>query len=172
MTMLVSWLITSYKGIKMKLSYCLLISLSKKKTLLKRKWRLFLSTVLRILRNLLLTAMLMLNMLFAVVLTATSVVKIFLKTLVFNPSLLIKCNKPTFITKHGREVIDISVWNSSCTNPIKDWKMSDKVAMSDHWLIVFSFTGHASVIPEGRSTKNRNHVSIMMIWRAHQKHSW
>nr|XP_015922911.2 uncharacterized protein LOC107451358 [Parasteatoda tepidariorum] len=61
--------------------------------------------------------------------------------LVFNLYVLNKCNEPTFVTCNRREVIDLTLCNSSSVDYVNDWKVSGAVTASDHQLITFSIKG-------------------------------
>jgi hypothetical protein len=54
---------------------------------------------------------------------------------------IIVCNsgdKPTFVVKNRSEVLDITFVNHNMINYIKDWKVSDVEALSDHKAIDFN----------------------------------
>ncbi|XP_015916748.1 uncharacterized protein [Parasteatoda tepidariorum] len=59
----------------------------------------------------------------------------------FNLYVLNEGNEPTFVTCNRREVIDLTLCNSSSVDYVTDWKVSGAVTASDHQLITFSIKG-------------------------------
>lgn len=71
----------------------------------------------------------------------------------YNLFILNKGNEPTFVNVKRREVIDITLCNSFCSEYVNNWKVSDEVTLSDHKLIVFSVLGPSWTLNEGRNPK-------------------
>lgn len=79
--------------------------------------------------------------------------------LFFNLYLLNRGNEPTFVTKNRREVIDLTICNSSSFDYIYDWRVSDAITASDHQLILFSIKGLIPVKAESRNPRFTNWCS-------------
>ena len=71
-------------------------------------------------------------------------------------------NKPTFVTRARREVLDITVSSQSIAWCIKEWRVSSEESLSDHKIIEFSLGGLDTLIPPFRNPRQTD-------WKAYRE---
>ena len=65
-------------------------------------------------------------------------------------------NRPTFITKNRREILDITLTFGNINDSIRDWRVSEEHSFSDYRLIEFSLGVGNNILRAIRNFRNTN----------------
>jgi ribonuclease HI len=73
-----------------------------------------------------------------------------------------KGNEPTFITSNRKEVIDITLVSLQLVNRISNWRVSDKMSLSDHQYLEFNLSSLKIEETEFRNPKKTDWVKFRL----------
>ena len=76
------------------------------------------------------------------------------------PAIMIRGNRPTFVTSNRQEVIDVTIATLYTGNFIKDWHVTQEVSCSDHRYIHFTVTGIDRSVEVYRNPRRTNWESF------------